>query len=192
MYVCAGYVKKATLQVIHLRYGFWYRIFLGATGMMVHLDVLKFTPSPKKRKLGERHIWQRAGNGHCWDMLYGNGIWTDRHTSARKDWWCVFLFGWTINSLVKLILLFCSLMFGLSCCPWGVFFLLLFLWETWERKNKNVYFCVCNLCKFSFIPFSVFFGLSSFLCLMIVLIAICDLILWEIIPVLPWTHFPWV
>jgi len=71
VYVCAGYVKKATLQVIHLRYGFWYRIFLGATGMMVHLDVLKFTPSPKKKE-----AWRAAYLAKGWEWaLLGYAVW---------------------------------------------------------------------------------------------------------------------
>jgi len=61
--------RKATLRVIHLRCGFCSN-FLGVTGMMARLDVLKFTPSPKKRKLGQRHIWQWTGK-----WVLGYAIW---------------------------------------------------------------------------------------------------------------------
>jgi len=57
--------RKATLRVIHLRCGFCSN-FLGVTGMMARLDVLKFTPSPKKKE-----AWAAAYLAMDWDMGIG-------------------------------------------------------------------------------------------------------------------------
>jgi len=97
--------RKATLRVIHLRCGFCSN-FLGVTGMMARLDVLKFTPSPKKRKLGQRHIWQWTGK---WVLGYAIWKWDLNRLPHRfTEGPTVFLFGWTISSLMKLILHFTS------------------------------------------------------------------------------------
>jgi len=150
VYVCLGYVKKAyatgytsTLRVLVSN-------FLGATGMMAHLDVLKFTPSPKKGSLDSGIFGNGLGMGivrMCYMEMGFELATTPFHGRTN----CVFLFGWTISSLVKL-----TLHFPRSCLvsPVALGSLLVFIFiismyfsflffffgkssRLWEGKTKN-------------------------------------------------------
>jgi len=180
--------------------------------MMAHLDVLKFTPSPKKGSLDSGIFGNGLGMGivrMCYMEMGSELATTPFHGRTN----CVFLFGWTISSLVKL-----TLHFPRSCLVSPValgsllvfifiismyFSFLFFFWEivkTLGRKNKKwsslfVFFVIYAESPPLFFPFSRFLFYPPFPwsgnCA-----ALCDLILfhvllllWEIVSVSPYVLF---